>query len=238
MDIKTLEPTVKRLSFEDLKSYIYLYHGTYSKASCDLHEVEKIDLTRGKKEVDFGRGFYLTNNASQAIRRAKSACTDKNINNGVSVTNSMSDALKRALGNRYIKKTIELTNDNIPFLVKYKFKSEPLKDIQNKKIFEEPNEDWLKFIFNNRKKVPDEKQIHNKNFNFSFVYGYMADGEFKKILNYFYKDFGELTIEQICSIYSVFVAKKDRMEIQISIHTKEVLTLCLNDGESSKVEVS
>ena len=41
-----------------------LYHGTNA-------DIEKIDLTKGLKYKDFGKGFYLTPNRETAIRMAK-----------------------------------------------------------------------------------------------------------------------------------------------------------------------
>jgi hypothetical protein len=43
-----------------------LFHTSYTR-------IEQIDLTRCKRENDFGRGFYLTTSKEQAIRFANAA---------------------------------------------------------------------------------------------------------------------------------------------------------------------
>ncbi len=97
-----------------------LYHGTNK-------DFGEIDLEKSKPNKDFGRGFYLSRNYSQAMDMAK------------------------------IK--VEQLNCGSPVVLSFEI-DEKLMNKLNLLQFDEYNEDWAKFILQNRNNASD-KQAHD-----------------------------------------------------------------------------
>ena len=99
-----------------LKENIVLYHGSYT-------EVKKIDLSLCAKGKDFGKGFYLTSDFSQAARFVKTA-------------------VAKAKKNGVIKEPVESG-----FVSSFRFNTKP--DVSFFE-FEEASRDWLHCVVAHR----------------------------------------------------------------------------------------
>lgn len=219
---------VPELKITDLQNFDYLYHGTYSdNGTCDFKDKTKIDLSKGKKVVDFGQGFYLTPDFKQAKKRAISVFNDKRTKRG----ESSSDKLKNIFINKVPTKNNNSTEIEKPIVIKYPTQLKSIDDTVKLLILAKPDIEWFKFVFNNRKKKPDITLLHNHDFKFELVFGYMADGLFKNIIRLLKRDFEELNNEEINFIYCTFVKKENRIETQVSIHNNNVLNNYILNGE-------
>ena len=47
-----------------------LYHGTDDCSAIDLYQTQSVNVKRGLKHTDFGRGFYLTDDFNRAAKWA------------------------------------------------------------------------------------------------------------------------------------------------------------------------
>jgi hypothetical protein len=99
---------------------IILYHGT-------IYEFDKIDVTKGKWNKDFGRGFYMSRDIRHAERLA--------------VRNKFIEEERFAL--RGIKKSV------MPLLYEYDFDLDNLVAL-NVKEFTSADREWMRFIVLNR----------------------------------------------------------------------------------------
>ena len=103
-----------------MPNIITLYHGT-------IYDFDKIDVTIGKGNKDFGRGFYTSRNISNAERLA--------------VRNKFIEEERLAL--RGIKKNVT------PLLYAYNFDLDNLGTL-NVKEFATADREWMRFIVLNR----------------------------------------------------------------------------------------
>jgi hypothetical protein len=103
-----------------MSNIITLYHGT-------IHEFDKIDVTKGKGNKDFGRGFY----ASRDVRHAER----------LAVRNKSIEEERFAL--RGVKKSVT------PWLYAYDFDLENLVAL-NAKEFASADREWMRFVVLNR----------------------------------------------------------------------------------------
>ncbi|MGG0343734.1 DUF3990 domain-containing protein [Priestia megaterium] len=184
--------------------YIW-YHGTTQFYARDIRN--EIDLEISEPDVDFGKGFYLTSNASQAWIRGSKKTNLHNMNRN--------KILKENPG-----KKIPI---GAPAIVVFELNLETLS-LLNGEIFRKEDENWAKFILGNRS--PNELSIvplHNRDRKFDYVYGPMADG------------YGLTTLieeaaetEDISTFLNQIVGKRANFpdEDQLSIHT-EAAKLCL-----------
>ncbi len=112
-------------------------------------KVTKIDLELSMPNKDFGKGFYLSDSLEQANEMA---------------------LLKSSL-----------LEDATPVVSSFDFDKEGLMNDKNLKIkiFEEYTEDWADFIFLNRLKSEEPKEIYD------YVYGSIANDKVGRQINKF-----------------------------------------------------
>jgi len=103
-----------------MSNIITLYHGT-------IHEFDKIDVTKGKGNKDFGRGFYTSRDVRHAERLA--------------IRNKSVEEERFAL--RGGKKSVT------PWLYSYDFDLENLAAL-NVKEFASADREWMRFVVLNR----------------------------------------------------------------------------------------
>ena len=103
-----------------MANIIVLYHGT-------IYEFDKIDVTKGKGNKDFGRGFYTTRDIRHAERLA--------------VRNKLIEEERYAL--RGVKRSVT------PRLHIYEFDLDNLATL-NVKDFATADREWMRFIVLNR----------------------------------------------------------------------------------------
>ena len=103
-----------------MANIITLYHGT-------IYEIDKIDVTKGKGNKDFGRGFYTSRDISHAERLA--------------VRNKYIEEERFAL--RGLEKTVT------PLLYAYEFDLGKLGTL-NVKEFATADREWMRFVVLNR----------------------------------------------------------------------------------------
>ncbi|MFW3579239.1 DUF3990 domain-containing protein [Vagococcus fluvialis] len=222
------------LEVSHLNSIKFLYHGTYiSEDRCDFKNTNQIDLKVCNKNTDFGLGFYLTEDEEQAKKRAY-YMYDKQKTSEEEQSVDAKLIIVKTLGVESLKLSKEDKKVKNPLVIKYPFKYNPNSNI---KIFNQPNEEWVKFIFANRSYYLD-KMFHclesNQKLDYQIVYGYMADGraqyavneEIKKIKAEYFKikdkkiDFesflNDLDVWKI--LKNEFLKKAKKTEKQVSIH--------------------
>ena len=103
-----------------MANIITLYHGT-------INEFDKIDVTKGRWNKDFGRGFYTSRDVSHAERLA--------------TRNKFIEEERFAL--RRVKKTVT------SWLYKYEFDLDNLL-VLNVKEFDTADREWMRFVVQNR----------------------------------------------------------------------------------------
>jgi hypothetical protein len=103
-----------------MANIITLYHGT-------IYEFDKIDVTKGKGNKDFGRGFYTSRDIRHAERLA--------------IRNKFIEEERFAL--RGVEKSVT------PLLYTYKFDLDNLT-ILNTKEFTSADREWMRFVVLNR----------------------------------------------------------------------------------------
>jgi len=108
------------LKCETESNIITLYHGT-------IYEFDKIDVTKGKGNKDFGRGFYTSRDVKHAERLA--------------IRNKFIEAERLAL--RGVEKSVT------PLLYAYEFDLNNLSSL-NVKEFSTADIEWMRFVVLNR----------------------------------------------------------------------------------------
>ncbi|MCR2823786.1 DUF3990 domain-containing protein [Lederbergia panacisoli] len=119
-----------------LKDYINCYHGTI-KVHSEYITLNGITFNKSRYATDFGKGFYLTNNESQAIDWAKRKS-------------------KHHFGNGS-------TDDATPVIIHFNIDITKLGKLKHC-FFEEPNLDWSNFILECRKKGLEVGLYHDFHF--------------------------------------------------------------------------
>lgn len=173
-----------------------LYHGMLDKYAHDICE-NGINLNKSKPLLDFGKGFYTTNEIKFSLRTARYRANKNNI-----------------FKNQYAK----------PAVVILKINNSQCKNFKIKK-FDCANEQWAKFIINNRCKrecIKKKKLInHNHDSKYDIVIGPTADGNITNIMYELGK--GAYRINK--GIYKEFLTDEGKdLGKQISFHTKEVIS--------------
>ena len=135
---------------------IRLYHGTILESAFDI-AINGIDLSKSEKYLDFGAGFYLTNDRKRAAERAwKKASMHKK---------------------RYNINTIA-------YIVEVGLDVDIVKTLNVKK-FPIPNDEWKLFVLSNRltNEIIKEYNIieHNRDSRYDIVEGDIADGSISEI---------------------------------------------------------
>lgn len=145
-----------------------VYHGTNLSSAYDIW-LNGIDLDKSLPNLDFGKGFYVTDSIEKAIERAFKKTNDYN---------------KRYNCNEsaYL---VEAFIDNDLFIK------------MNTKFFKPREQDWFEFVINNRLDFDYLKRCginkHNKDNKFDIVFGEIADGKIAGIANDIKKNIYNIT---------------------------------------------
>jgi len=123
-----------------MASIIILYHGT-------IYEFDKIDVTKGKWNKDFGRGFYTSRDVRHAERLA--------------IRNKFIEEERFAL--RGVKKSVT------PWLCTYEFNLDNLAALSVKE-FTVVDREWMRFVVLNR-----ESRSKTKEHEYDIVIGPTAN---------------------------------------------------------------
>jgi len=170
-----------------------LYHGTTSenKQHLDLIDINKIDINYGDRFSDFSQGFYLTSIYEQALSYAR---------------------FKANRTNKFIDSKVH------PIVIKYELDIGSLQKSCKGKIFSKPDDQWAEFIYNNRVKSENKcnSNFHNRNKDYDYVYGHLADGKIATAINE-YKNFD--TEGFLKEIHPKFPNSND----QISLHSNNAI---------------
>ena len=175
---------------------IRVYHGTNFSSAFDIFK-NGINLNKSMPNLDFGKGFYVTDNEQKAIDRAKKKTNDFNRRNG---------------------------SNEKPFVVVLNINDLMFNSL-NVKTFEYREKEWFEFVINNRFDIRflEEKKItnHNKDNKYDVVFGEIADGKIAEIANNVKN--GIYNIEDID--YSLILQKSKRHYCdQYSFHTERSLS--------------
>lgn len=137
---------------------IKVYHGTNLSSAFDIW-LHGINLCKSLPNLDFGKGFYVTDNKIKARERAFKKTYDYNRRNHCN-----EDA----------------------YLVEM-FIDETLFNEMNFKSFMPRQKEWFDFVINNRMDLEFLKRNniinHNKDNKYDVVYGEIADGKIADIVN-------------------------------------------------------
>ena len=171
-----------------------LYHGTDLSSGSNII-ASGIDLNRGKPYADFGKGFYTTPDRKHALLCAMR--TYKRKFHKLPEANLLS----------VIKINCDITNPSL-----------------NIKAFTSPDENWCRFIINNRIDLEilmqNHTQEHNKLGRYDLCYGEIADGN---VVNLAWK-INRRIISLTDIDYKVYADKISGIyPIQYSFHTKMAL---------------
>lgn len=177
-----------------LKEKIW-YHGTNESSAHNICSVG-IDFSKSKKELDFGIGFYLTDDLEVAKRRAFSQTKKFN--------------------------RIHQKNEN-PAVVTVVI-DETIFEKLAVKSFDYCNKEWLDFVLANRLPIKYlvEHAIteHNLDFRYDAVIGSIADANVSEIADHVEKE--SLSFNDV-SVYDVLTDKGTTLGMQMSLHTKSSL---------------
>lgn len=181
-------------------SVIKVYHGTNLTSAFDIWK-NGIDLNKSLPNLDFGKGFYVTDNKKKAEDRAWKKTADYNRRN---------------------------KTKDVPCLVVMNIDDSYFKKL-NLKVFKEREDDWFKFVVNNRfdLKYLEKNGItnHNKDNRYDIVFGEIADGSVAQIVNDI-KD-GAYNMDEI-NYESVLTDDCSFYGNQYSFHTKKSLSCIKN----------
>lgn len=142
----------------ELHDGIFLYHGSYTS-------IEKIDLSRCLRGLDFGQGFYLTSSYEQAF-------------------NYVQLSVKKAIRIGNVDSNFKLEDGQISV---YKFNYDPNLFAY---YFPEANIEWLHFVAANRK-LDLFPQLLRKYESVDIIGGKIADDQTARTLQrYISEDYG------------------------------------------------
>lgn len=173
-----------------------LYHGTLDRYAFDIY-TNGINLNKSKPLLDFGKGFYTTNDKELALRTA----------------------YVRANSNNKFKNKYAL-----PALVKLKIDDSLFKGF-NVQTFNHINDEWANFIINNRCDkdyvIKNGLTNHNHNLEYDIVIGATADG---KVTTIAYEVMnGVYTVQK--DVYKKFLTKDGKdLGQQISFHSEKIIS--------------
>lgn len=179
---------------------IKVYHGTNLSSAFDIW-LHGIDLSKSLPNLDFGKGFYVTDDKKKAIDRALKKTADYNRRN-------------KCNEEAYL---VEMNIDKSYF-------SE-----LNIKMFEKREKEWFQFVINNRLEMDflqrNNITNHNKDNKYDIVFGEIADGKIADIVNNIKNNAYNMTDINYTSILpetGTFYSN------QYSFHTNKSLS-CLKD---------
>lgn len=200
------------------------YHGT---SDVEVPNIRGgIDLSKGRKLVDFGPGFYLTSNREQAVAQAIRKVNKHN-------KAEQRKFLKERRNGRVYKRKFARQGA----VLTYTLSNDQLAACPNQQFFNAMNEDWGSFVLGNRCNNPEilDIQFHNRDHFYDFVYGPLADGfQIPTLIGYVENDemSAEQFFEEIRDVY-------DFPELnQLSIHTPQAIGCFLLKDEVDYIETS
>ena len=172
-----------------------LYHGTNETSAYSIWN-DGVDLSKSMPFLDFGKGFYVTNDRVKAEKRARKKTGDYN--------------------RRYKK------NDK-PCIVEITIDKESFSNL-NIKRFNGADEDWCEFVTNNRfsQDFLNRKGLnnHNRDNRYDVVCGEIADGKIAEIVSDI--KMGKYDITE-ADYTQYFPDSGKSYGYQISFHTKKAL---------------
>lgn len=172
-----------------------LLHGTNELSAADICKFG-IDLEKSNKELDFGPGFYLTDDVDVAKRRAYQ---------------------KTRIYNKIYK-----CNDK-PAIVSVEIDDSELKQLIVRE-FPYCDNDWLHFVIANRLSeeyvINNQLLDHNLDHKYDVVVGSIADSDIAQIANYVSN--GDIDINSV-SVYDILTSEGRTLGNQMSFHTKRSL---------------
>lgn len=181
-------------------SLIKVYHGTNLSSAFDIW-LHGIDLSKSLPNLDFGKGFYVTDNKRKAKERAFKKTNDYNRRNHCNEE-------------AYL---VEMYIDESQF------------DKMNVKSFKPRQKEWFDFVINNRMELDFLKQHnitnHNKDNKYDIVCGEIADGSIADIVNNI--KFNMINIRDVNNDL-IIPQTGDFYGIQYSFHTEKSLS-CIKD---------
>lgn len=176
------------------------YHGTNESSALNICDMG-IDFSKSKKELDFGIGFYLTDDIDIARRRA------------ISQTRKY---------NRIYHKN---EKPAIVTIVINKSMFEKLS-VRN---FEYCNEEWLIFVLANRLSIEflskHDSIEHNLDSRYDVVIGSIADSDVSGLASHI--EDGYLTFKDV-SVYDVLTEEGTTLGLQMSLHTTRSLSVVIS----------
>ncbi len=167
------------------------YHGTNVSSAIDICE-RGVDFSKSKKELDFGIGFYLTDDEAVARRRAFQ---------------------KTEVFNRIHK------SNEYPALVSAIMETDLLTHMRVR-VFEYCNDEWVRFVMANR--LPKDYLIahnvldHNLDGRYDIVRGSIADSDISELAHHINN--GDMDISEI-SVYDALTYDGKTLGEQLSLHT-------------------
>lgn len=177
-----------------------LYHGTNLSSAFDIW-LRGINLDKSLPNLDFGKGFYVTNSKVKAIQRA-------------------------------IKKTDDINDryscDEKPYIVQILVDETEFKNM-NLKEFSFREENWFKFVINNRLDLEflmnNNISNHNKNNQYDIVHGEIADGKIADVVSQIKKSGN---VDNIIDFSTILPNDSKFYGNQYSFHTQKSLA-CIKD---------
>ncbi len=173
------------------------YHGTNETSAINICE-KGIDFSKSKKELDFGIGFYLTDDIKVAERRARKTTNKYN--------------------RRYKKK-------DRPAVVSVDVDTDIIDNLQVRH-FDYCNNEWLRFVLANRLSpqfVQSSRELmleHNLDLKYDVVIGSIADSDVSQLVEYI--EMGNTDINKL-SVYELFTDDGRTLGEQMSLHTHKSL---------------
>lgn len=176
------------------------YHGTNLSSAFDIWN-HGVNLNKSLSDLDFGKGFYVTDDKQKAINRAFKKTNDYNRRH-----HSKED----------------------PYLVEVTIEDDLWPNMSTK-FFTPREKDWFYFVINNRLKLSYLKEhnidYHNKDNKYDIVFGEIADGDIATIANDINNnviDYRSLDFSSIIPQNGTFYGN------QYSFHTEKSLTCIQN----------
>lgn len=192
------------------------YHGTHNFRTQGIDE-KGIDLSKSRRYLDFGPGFYLTTNYEQAEKQAFRVTRDYNMEQN-----------KKFIDNG------ELAELTFGTVMVYELDNLLLAHSTVGHIFEETDEDWAKFILGNRSPKAEEfgYPFHNIDRKYEYVYGPLADGfRIPKLI----KDLEKGRINKDTFLNKISEVYQFPYNNQLSLHTENAIE-CLTFKEVQVID--
>lgn len=182
------------------------YHGTNEGSAINICK-SGINFAKSKKELDFGIGFYLTDDEGVARRRAFQ---------------------KTEIYNR-IHRTKEY-----PAIVSVKIETDFFADMKTR-VFEYCDDEWVRFVLANRLSkeylFTHNKLDHNLDNKYDIVRGSIADSDISELAHHISN--GNMDILEV-SAYDVLTDNGTTLGEQLSLHTRRSLS-CIQEMDYSQI---